>query len=105
MARSNQIQEALWQQAMAMAAIMALRNRVPNVVLFALYGVAIVAGAFSGYAGRFRARSSQLPFYVMMILVCAVILLIQDRDRPSTGFITTGQQSQKCEFGHLLGLI
>ena len=29
----------------------ALRNRVPNIVLLALYGVAAVAGAFSGYAG------------------------------------------------------
>ena len=70
----------------------ALRNRVPNVVLLALYGVAAVAGAFSGYAGELGKRSSRLPMYVMIFLIAAVILLIQDLDRPSTGFITTSQQ-------------
>jgi hypothetical protein len=115
--RSNQIQEALWQQAMAMAVkdnevvptglfiqtlnemidhqsmrLAALRNRVPNVVLLALYGVATVAGAFAGYANGVGVRSSRLPVYVMIFLVCAVILLIQDLDRPSSGFFTTSQQ-------------
>jgi hypothetical protein len=28
----------------------------------------------------------------MIFVICAVILLIQDLDRPSTGFITTSQQ-------------
>jgi hypothetical protein len=65
---------------------------VPNVVLLALYGVAITAGAFSDYAGGLGVRSSRLPAYVMIFLICAVIPLIQDLDRPSTGFITTSQQ-------------
>jgi len=56
------------------------------------YGVAAVAGAFSGYAGGLGKRSSRLPMYVMIFLIAAVILLIQDLDRPSTGFITTSQQ-------------
>ncbi len=115
--RSAEIHEALWQQAKAMAAkdngivptglfiqslneliddqekrLTALRNRVPNVVLLALYGVAAVAGAFSGYAGGLGRRSSRLPTYVIIFLISAVILLIQDLDRPSTGFITTSQQ-------------
>jgi hypothetical protein len=116
-ARSSQIHEGLWQQAMAMAAkdsgivptglfiqslnemiddqekrLTAFRNRVPNVVLLTLYGVAAVAGAFSGYAGGLGKGSSRLPVYVTIFLICAVILLIQDLDRPSTGFITTSQQ-------------
>ena len=37
-----------------------------------------------------RARS---PVYIMGILVSAVILLILDLDRPSSGFITNNQQS------------
>jgi hypothetical protein len=74
-ADSNRIQQQLWQQAMAMAAknngvvptglfiqslneliddqekrLTAVRNRVPNIVRLAFYGVAIFAGAFSGYA-------------------------------------------------------
>ena len=116
-ASSSQIHEGLWQQAMAVAAknqelvptglfidalnrliddqekrLTAFRNRVPNIVLLSLYGVATVAGAFSGYAGGVRTRSSRLPAFVMIFLICAVILLIQDLDRPSTGLITTSQQ-------------
>ena len=70
----------------------AIRNRVPNVVLLALYGIATVASAFTGYAGGLEARRSRLPVYTMGILVSAVILLIQDLDRPGSGFIRVSQQ-------------
>jgi hypothetical protein len=115
--RSNEIQEAIWQQAKSLAAsnnavvptglfiqtlnemiddqskrLDALRNRIPNIVLIALYGVTIVACAFAGYANGLQARRVRLPIYVMGLLVAAVILLIQDLDRPSTGFIKTSQQ-------------
>ena len=84
-ARSNALQEALWQQAKAAAAkesgmvptglfiqslnemiddqekrLTAIRNRVPNIVLLALYGIASVASAFAGYAGGLEARGSSL---------------------------------------------
>jgi hypothetical protein len=116
-ARSNEIQEALWQQAKIVAAkdkgvvptglfiqtlnemidnqakrLDAFRNRVPNIVLLALYGVAVVAGAFAGYANGLEARRVRLPIYLMMLLAAAVILLIQDLDRPRTGFVKNVQQ-------------
>src|SRR6516162_7181195 len=116
-ARWNEIQEALWQQAKIVASqdkgvvptglfiltlnemidnqgkrLDAFRNRVPNIVLLALYGVAIVASAFAGYANGLEARRVRLPIYLMALLVAAVILLIQDLDRPSTGFVKTIQQ-------------
>jgi hypothetical protein len=116
-ARSNALHEALWQQAQASSAkdsgmvptgvfiqslnemidhqekrLTAIRNRVPNVVLLALYGIATVASAFTGYAGGLEARRSRLPVYTMGILVSAVILLIQDLDRPGSGFIRVSQQ-------------
>jgi uncharacterized membrane protein YidH (DUF202 family) len=115
--RSNEIQEALWQQATAVARkdsglvptglfiqtlnemidnqetrLTALRNRVPNIVLIALYGIAAIASGFTGYASGMEARRSRLPVYITGILICAVILLIQDLDRPGAGFITTSQQ-------------
>ena len=71
-ARSNALQESLWQQAKAVAAkdngmvptglfiqtlnemidnqekrLTATRNQVPNIVLIALYGVAIIASGFT----------------------------------------------------------
>ena len=116
-ARSNAVQEALWGQALAAAAkdagmvptgifiqtlnemidnqekrLTAGRNRVPNIVLLALYGIAIVAGAFTGYGSGLEKGRSRLPVYLTGILVSSVILLIQDLDRPNTGFITVSQQ-------------
>ncbi|HYP57878.1 MAG TPA: hypothetical protein VEQ35_06290 [Beijerinckia sp.] len=115
--RSNEIQGALWLLAKAVMAkdnamvptglyiqalnetfddqqkrLTALRNRVPNIVLLALYGVAIVAIGFAGYAGGVDQRRWRLPVYIMSVLVAAVILLIQDIDRPSAGFISVNQQ-------------
>jgi hypothetical protein len=115
--RSNEIQEALWRNAMALAAkdtglvptgifiqslnemidnqgkrLAALRSRVPNIVFLALYGVAIVAFVFAGYANGLGERRVRLPVYLMGALVSAVILLIQDLDRPEAGFIRASQQ-------------
>ena len=69
-----------------------LYGRVPNIVLLALYVVAIVAFIFAGYANGLQARRVRLPVYVMGVLVSTVILLIQDLDRPNTGFINVSQQ-------------
>jgi hypothetical protein len=115
--RSNALQEQLWQQAKTLAAkdnamvptglyIQALndmidnqekrltqsRNRVPGIVLLALYAVATVASAFTGYTSGIEARRTRLPIYVTGMLISAVILLILDLDRPSTGFIKVSQQ-------------
>jgi uncharacterized membrane protein YidH (DUF202 family) len=115
--RSNAIQEALWQQAKAEMSkdngmvptglfiqtlndmidsqgkrLAALRNRVPNIVILALFGVAAVASGFAGYASGFEKRRSRLPVYVTSLVVTAVIMLILDLDRPGSGFIDVSQQ-------------
>lgn len=115
--RSNTIQEALWQKVKAVAAkdnamvptglfiqslnemiddqekrLSAFGNRVPNIILIALYGIAIFAGAFSGYASGLEVQRARLPIYAMAVLVAAMILLIQDLDRPGAGFIKVNQQ-------------
>jgi CDP-diglyceride synthetase len=115
--RSNEIQEALWNNAMALAAtdrelvptglyiqslnkmideqgkrLVAIYGRVPNIVVLTLYVVAIAAFIFVGYANELQKRRLRLPIYVMGVLVSAVILLIQDLDRPNTGFIRVSQQ-------------
>jgi hypothetical protein len=116
-ARSNEIQTGLWRQAKAAMAkdnamaptglyiqalnetfdnqekrLTAFRTRVPNIVLLALYGIAIVAIGFAGYASGLERRRWRLPVYVTALLVAAVILLIQDIDRPSAGFVAVSQQ-------------
>jgi hypothetical protein len=116
-ARASAIHEALWQHAKVVAAtnnamvptglfiqalnemiddqekyVIATHNQVPNIVLIALYCIAVVASAFTGYAGGLESRRSRLPVHVMGVLVASVILLIQDLDRPSSGFIRVSQQ-------------
>ena len=115
--RSNALQEALWQHAEAVSAkengmvptglfiqtlnemidnqgkrLAALRNRVPNVVPLALFGIAAVASAFAGYGSGFEAKRTRLPVYTTGVVVVAVIMLILDLDRPSAGFIEISQQ-------------
>ena len=117
LARSSAIHEALWLQVKEVAAknngmvptglfiqslnemiddhekrLIALMSGVPNIALVVLYVIAMVAGAFSGYAAGVEAQRSRGPMYVAMALFIAVILLIQDLDRPSGGFITASQQ-------------
>jgi hypothetical protein len=115
--RSNAIQEALWLQAKEVAAknngmvptglfiqslnemidghekrVIALISGVPDIVLAVLYLIAIVAGAYSGYAAGVEAQRARGPMYIAMGLFIAVILMIQDLDRPTAGFITASQQ-------------
>lgn len=116
-ARSEVIQEELWQQAKAAMAdnsdmvptglfiqslnemidqhekrITALRTRVPDIVIIALYGLATVAAAFTGYACGIEARTTKMPIYTASALIACVLLLIQDLDRPTAGFLRTSQQ-------------
>jgi len=70
----------------------ALRSRIPNSVLLALFGIAAVAGAFAGYASGLEEKRSRVPVYLMGLVVSAVIFIILDLDRPSAGFITNNQQ-------------
>lgn len=72
--------------------VIALKSSVPNIVLIVLYSIAMVASAFSGYAAGVEAQRSRAPMYVAMALFIAVILLIQDLDRPTDGFISASQQ-------------
>src|SRR5882672_10133083 len=91
--RSNNIQEALWQQVKALSAkdnnvvptglfiqtlnemidnqgkrLAALRNRVPNIVFLGLIGIAAVACGFVGYAGGLDAKRTRLPVYLIATL-------------------------------------
>jgi hypothetical protein len=115
--RSNKIQEALWQQAKALSAkdnnmvptglfiqtlnemidnqgkrLSALRNYIPDAVLLSLFGIAAVACGFAGYASGLDPLRTRMPVLVTVALVCGVIFVILDLDRPNVGFITISQQ-------------
>ncbi|SKA04712.1 hypothetical protein SAMN02745126_03309 [Enhydrobacter aerosaccus] len=111
-ARSGVLQEKLWQlakQAQARDAGMVptglylqslnemfdnhekrlamFRDHVPNIVLLALYGFALVGLALAGYSDGLDKRLIRLPIHMMGILVSLAIILIQDLDRSTTGFL------------------
>jgi hypothetical protein len=115
--RSNEIQEALWSDVKLVMAkdnavaptalyiqalnemfdnqekrLTALRNRVPNTVILVLYGISVVVVGFSGYSSGAAERRWRLPVYIMGLLIAAVVLLIQDLDRPDAGIISVSQQ-------------
>jgi len=114
--RSNEIQEALWKQALTLAArdngmvptglymqslnelidsqgkrLAALRNEIPGIVLLTLLIITAVTGAVAGYAAGLEDRRIRLPAYIMGILICASLYVILDLDRPAGGFIRVDQ--------------
>jgi hypothetical protein len=116
--RSNAIQEALWLHTKEVAAkddryvptglfiqslnemidnqgkrLAALRNRIPSVVLLALFGIAAITCGFAGYASSLEAKRTRLPIYIIGVLVSSVIYLILDIDRPSDGLVTNNHQA------------
>lgn len=116
-ARSNAIQTALWQDLKQVVAVdknmtttglymqalnemiddqekrlTAYNNRVPPIVVIALYAIAAVSVAFTGFGSELNSRQSQFPVHVMGALICAVLLLIQDLDRPGAGLISANKQ-------------
>lgn len=117
LAQSNALQERLWKEAKEIASkdtsmvptgqfiqalndtfdaqekrITAFRHRVPRIVFFALYGIAAVGIGFSGYASGLERRRWRLPVYVVSLLAASVILLIQDIDRPDSGWVLVDPQ-------------
>ena len=115
-ARLNQIREALWSTIKGVAETeknivpigvfvqavnemldsqgrhtFALESGVPNAVFWALYGIGAVAFLFVGYANGLQAQSLRIPVYLIAAVVSGLIVLIQDLDRPTVGFINVNQ--------------
>lgn len=116
-ARSNLLQEALWRQVQAVAAqdkamvptglfiqslnemiddqekrLSAMTNRLPLVVIAALYAISIMGIGFAGYGSGVESKRTRVPVHITGLLVATMVLLIQDIDRPGSGFITVSQQ-------------
>jgi len=65
---------------------------VPDIAVLALFGVAAIGCAFSGYASGLDKKRTAFPVYIVAFLISCVIVLILDLDRPSVGFIEVSQQ-------------
>ena len=118
LARSLDLQNRLWQQAVAVTAaapqslpayrfvaslnemnniherrITSLRYRVPSAVMFMLIGVAMVAMGFTGYQAGLAGTRRPLATLIMAVTVAVVIMLVVDLDRPARGLIQVPVQA------------
>jgi hypothetical protein len=70
----------------------ALENHVPEIILFLLYFVAMVATGLIGYGCGLGGVRNFFVTVVSSILIAVVILVIIDLDRPRRGLIQVSQQ-------------
>jgi tryptophan-rich sensory protein len=65
--------------------------RIPNVIWIVLYAITALAAASIGYHSGFTGRSRPLVALAIILAFSAVILLIEDLDRPGHGFLNVSQ--------------
>ncbi len=70
-----------------------LMLHVPEVILFLLFIVFIMSGALVGYASGLGKKRSSIPALLMTFLICLVVFIIIDLDRPKRGIIKVNQDS------------
>jgi len=117
LARSNEIQEQLWQLAMQATArdktvvpngmyvaslnemiddqakrLSAVRNRVPQIVTLTLYTISVLSAGLIGLCSGFHSRQRGVTMLLMTSVIGILLVLIQDLDRPGQGFIKVSQQ-------------
>lgn len=72
--------------------IAADRNQVPAAAFLTLYGLAMIAWGFVGYAGGVNGTRNAGSAAVLAAAFATVITLVADLDRPESGLVTVGQQ-------------
>jgi len=79
----------------------ALKKHVPEIVLWLLFSVFVIAGAVLGYAGGLAGARPFVATISMAVLIALVIFVIIDLDRPRRGLIQVNQESM-ADLGALL---
>jgi uncharacterized membrane protein (Fun14 family) len=116
LSRFNSIEDALWQQTIMAREpggtdttvgfirslsemannrekdLIAVSTQMPDIVLISLYGIAFVVSFCSGYANGSESSPSRAVVAMVGVLLCSLILLIQDLDRPMAGIIAVNRQ-------------
>jgi hypothetical protein len=118
LARSEELQDRLWSQAVAAGeknptaitglfiqslnevidvhakrVTMGLRNRIPFVIWGMLYFTAIVAMAGVGYDAALTGTTRPLAALALALTFAGVLCLVADLDRPQEGLIKVSQQA------------
>lgn len=70
-----------------------LAMHVPEVILYLLFIVFITSGAMIGYGSGLGQRRTNLPSALLSFMICLVVFIIIDLDRPIRGIIKVDQHS------------
>ena len=70
-----------------------LAMHVPEVILYLLFVVFIMSGALIGYGSGLGQRRTNLPSAFLSFMICLVVFIIIDLDRPMRGIVKVDQQS------------
>ncbi|WP_439882634.1 hypothetical protein ACSX1A_05575 [Pontibacter sp. MBLB2868] len=70
-----------------------LQLHVPEVILYLLFVVFVTSGAMMGFASGLGKQRSSLPSLMLTFLICLVVFIIIDLDRPKRGIIKVKQDS------------
>jgi hypothetical protein len=70
-----------------------VHNRIPGEIWLALYCVAVLAMAITGYRTGIVERRSVIATLIVVLAFSVVIVVIADLDRPQEGFLKISQQS------------
>jgi hypothetical protein len=73
--------------------IAVLEFRIPNVIWIVLYAITALAAASIGYHSGLTGRSRPLVALALILAFSAVILLIEDLDRPLYGILKVSQKA------------
>jgi hypothetical protein len=73
--------------------ITGLEFRIPNIIWIVLYAITALAAASIGYHSGLTGRSRPLVALAIILAFSAVILLIEDLDRPQQGFLQVSQRA------------
>jgi len=114
--KSEEIQDALWQQAASLAdrpsAVLAgfmqslaeltdlqvkrvravAWNRIPLAIVVSLYGIAFLGLGTIGYSGGLAESRTTIPATVLVLVFSAVIVLIIDLERPNQEMFSVPQE-------------
>jgi uncharacterized membrane protein len=72
-----------------------LAMHVPEIILYLMFIVFIMSGALIGYGSGLGQRRTTLPAALLSFMICLVVFIIIDLDRPRRGIIKVDQQSME----------
>lgn len=73
-----------------------LDRHVPPAIFYLLFIIFVAAGALVGYSSGLGQRQSRVPALILNLLICLLVFIVIDLDRPRRGLIQVKQDSMEA---------